>query len=178
MRNFLQNLLIFFALCLCGLCWFQWMRETGLRKDIQHLTDTVQDESQAITNLQGQVRSDEAEIQRLDTLKNELNATVKSNRTEISQLTRDLTKLRAENDRNLQQIALDKETISNANDNVKLANENIEKQKEILQTVITNRDEILLKYNKLASNYTKLADQWNAQQEELAKQATNKPSRK
>jgi len=178
MKNFLQNLLIFFALCLCGLCGFQWVRETDLRKNVQHLTDTVQDESQAITNLQGEVRTDEAEIRRLDALKNELNDTVKSNRAEISQLTRDLQKVRIENDRNLQQIELDKQTIQAANDNVRLANENIEKQKEILRTLVTNRDELLLKFNKLATNYSNLVDQWNKQQEELAKQATNKASKK
>ena len=56
MKNFLQNLLIFFALCLCGLVAFQWIRETDLRKDVQKLTDTVQDKREAIQNLEAAVK--------------------------------------------------------------------------------------------------------------------------
>src|SRR5213079_3181479 len=104
MKNFLQNLLIFFALCLCGLMIFQWVRETDLRKKVQELTDTVHDKSERIQSLEATVKRYEGEIQRLDTLKNELTATVKSNRLEIAGLTKAVEKLKAENDQNQQQL--------------------------------------------------------------------------
>ena len=72
MRTFLQNLLIFFALCLCGLIAFQWVRETDLQRDSQRLTDSIQDKLEAIQNLQVSVKRDELEIQRLDGLKTQL----------------------------------------------------------------------------------------------------------
>src|SRR5206468_3349044 len=70
-KNFLQNLLIFFALSLCALIAFQWVRETHLRATVQSLTDSVHDKTEAILNLQATVRRDEDEIKRLDGLKNQ-----------------------------------------------------------------------------------------------------------
>ncbi len=52
MKSFLQNLLIFFALALCALIAFQWVRETSLRRDLQKLTDVVHDKSERIQTLE------------------------------------------------------------------------------------------------------------------------------
>ena len=41
MKNFLQGLLIFFSMCLCGMIAFQWVRETRLRLDVQDLTNKI-----------------------------------------------------------------------------------------------------------------------------------------
>src|SRR5216684_1982134 len=106
MKNFLQSLLLFFALDLCALIAFQWVRETDLRKRVQALTDTIHDKCEAILNLQASVKRYEGEIQRLDGLKNELTATVKSNRLEIATLTKDLAKLTAENEKNQKQAEI------------------------------------------------------------------------
>ena len=38
--SFLTNLLVVFALGLCGLCTFQWLRETDTRQQTQTLLDT------------------------------------------------------------------------------------------------------------------------------------------
>ncbi len=178
MKNFLQNLLIFFALCLCGLIAFQWVRETELRTQVQKLTDEGQNKAEAIQNLQVQLRGDEQEIKRLDTLKNELNATVKSNRLDIARLNKDLDKANAENDRNLAQIDMYKQAIQTANDNIKKQNEDIKRQNEEMKKLAEDRNEIVKKFNKVAADYNELVNKWNAQQEELAKQATNKPAKK
>src|ERR1041385_3884689 len=88
MKNFLQNLLIFFALCLCALIAFQWVRETDLRKKVQELTNVIHDKSEAILNLEANVRSQRDEIQRLDTQRKQLSETVKSNDVQIANLSR------------------------------------------------------------------------------------------
>ena len=67
-KNFLQNLLIFFALALCALVAFQWVRETDLRKRLQTRSDAIHDRLEDIQRLQGDVTRDETEIQRLDAL--------------------------------------------------------------------------------------------------------------
>jgi septal ring factor EnvC (AmiA/AmiB activator) len=77
-KNFLQNLLLFLALCLCALITVQWVRETRLRKQVQDLTNTVHDKSEEIQSLHATIKRDEADIQRLDSLKNQLTAIVKS----------------------------------------------------------------------------------------------------
>jgi|ERR1051325_2743982 septal ring factor EnvC (AmiA/AmiB activator) len=178
MKNFLQNLLIFFALCLCGMMVFQWVRETRLNAQVQQLTDTVHEKSEAIQTLQTQVRRDEEEIKRLDTLKNELNSTIKSNRLDIARLTKDLDKAKFENDKNLQQIEVYKEAIQTANDNIKKQNEDIKRQNGEMKKLAEDRNEIVKKFNKTAADYNALVTKWNAQQEELAKAATNKPAKK
>lgn len=178
MKTFLQNLLMFFALCLCGLIAFQWVRETDLRKNVQQLTDTVHDKSEAIQSLQAKVRTDEAEITRLDAVKNDLTATVKSNRLEISRLNTDLEKLQRENEKDEATIKNYKEALDTANTNILQQNDTIKTLNDEYKKLADDRNEVVKKYNSMASNYNGLVGKWNKLQEDLAKQATNAASRK
>jgi chromosome segregation ATPase len=178
MKNFLQSLLIFFALCLCVLMVVQWVKETDLHKQVQALTDTIHDKSEAIQTLQVQLRRDEDEIKRLDGLKNELTATVKSNRLDIANLTKSLDKANFENDKNLKQIEVYKDAVKTANDSIMKQNEEIKKQNEEMKKLADDRNAIVQKFNDLAKQHSDLVDRWNKQQEELAKAATNTPAKK
>ena len=130
MKNFLQNLLIFFALCLCALIAFQWVRETDLRKNVQELTNKVQDQLEAIQNLNSTVKRDEAEIQRLDGVRIEQSNTIKTNQAQISTLTKDLEKATAEVEKDEHQIELYKDAVKKANETITRQNEQITKQNE------------------------------------------------
>lgn len=178
MKNFLQTLLIFFALCLCGLIAFQWVRETDLRKNVQKLTDTVHDKSEAIQTLQATVKRNEGEIQRLDTLKNQLTETVKSNNVEMARMAKELDKVTAENEKNVRQVEVYKEALETANASIKKQNEDIKKQNDELKTLAEERNQTVLKFNKLAKDFGDLADKWNKQQADLAKAATNAPPKR
>lgn len=175
MKNFLQNLLIFFALCLCGLVAFQWVRETDLRKNVQGLTDSIHDKMEAIQTLQAAVKRNEGEIQRLDALKNQLNATVKSNAVQITTLFKDLDK--STNELTSVRAAVEeyKKALQKANDNIVAQNESIKKQNDDLQVLMQERNNVVSNFNKVAKDYNDLAAKWNAQQEELARAATNTP---
>ena len=111
MKNFLQNLLIVFALGLCGLMAYQWVRETGLRKQIQELTDKLHDRDEAIQALQGTVKRTEAEIQRLDALRIDLNNTIKTNQAKIVELTKNLEKTQNDLEKEQQQVIVFKEAL-------------------------------------------------------------------
>lgn len=178
MRTFLQNLLIFLSLCLCGLVAFQWVRETDLRRDLQKLTDTIQDKKEAIQNLQVSVKRDEIEIQRLDGLRTQLTQVVKTNETQLAELTKDLTKATNSLERAEKQMANYKDAFEKANENVKTANSNIEAQKAEVTKLLEERNEIVKKLNKITTDYNDLATKWNTQQEDLAKAATNAPPKK
>ncbi len=178
MKSFLQNLLIFFALSLCGLISYQWVRETDLRKNVQHLTDTVHDKMENIQNLQASITRDEGEIKRLDGLRISLTDTVKSNEVHISTLVRTLDKTTNELVRANMQVDAYKEAIARANDAIKTQNENIKKQNEDMAKLSEERNEVVKKFNKMAADYNDLANKWNKQQEELAKMATNSPAKK
>jgi uncharacterized coiled-coil DUF342 family protein len=173
MKLFLQNLLIFFALCLCGLISFQWVRETDLRKQVQGLTNTVQDKKEAIQNLESELKRDLGEIQRLDGLKNQLTSQVKSNLLEISGLNKDLDRTTNELERVRLQLDTFKEALSTANENIRKQNDDIKKQNEEMAKMAEDRNEVVKKFNKMAADYNDLATKWNQQQEELRKANTN-----
>jgi len=177
MRTFLQNLLIVFALALCALISFQWVRETDLRKQLQTLTDKVHDRDQNLLQMQASIRQDESEIQRLDGINKQLSQTLKSNDVQIATLAKDLEKTTKEAEHYQQQSAAYKEAIETANANVKTANERIQTQNQEIQKIASERNDLAKKFNTLAEEHNDLVTKWNKQQEELARQATNKPSK-
>jgi chromosome segregation ATPase len=175
MKAFLQNLLIFFALSLCAMISYQWVRETDLRKQVQVLTDTVHDKLENIQGLQSNVKHDEAEIVRLDGLKTALSQTVKSNDLQISALVRSIEKTTNDVERAEKQMEVYKGALETANENIKKQNDDIKTQNEEMAKLAADRNEVVKKFNKMASDYNDLAAKWNKQQEELAKAATNAP---
>jgi uncharacterized coiled-coil DUF342 family protein len=178
MKAFLQNLLIFFALALCALISFQWVREADTNKRVQSLTDTVHDKMENIQNLQTSIKRDESEIQRLDGIKNQLTLTVKSNDFQISALIKGLEKATNEVERTQHQMEAYKDALQAANESIKKQNEEVKKQNEEMAKMAEDRNEVVKKFNKMAADYNDLAAKWNKQQEELAKAATNAPAKK
>jgi chromosome segregation ATPase len=178
MKVFLQNLLILFALSLCALITFQWVRETDLRRNVQKLTDTVHDKLEAIQNLQSAVQRDEKEIQRLDGLKTELTQLVKSNAVEILGLYKDLEKGTNELERVRSQLDGYKDAMKRANENLQKQNEDIKRQNEEMAKLAEDRNDVVKKLNKMAADYNDLAAKWNKQQEDLLKASTNSPAPK
>jgi len=178
MKSFLQNLLIFFALSLCALISFQWVRETDLNKKMQTLADSVHEKLETIQNLQSAVKHDESEIVRLDGLKTALAQTIKSNDAQVSVLVRAVEKATNEVDRADRQLEVYKGALETANENIKKQNDEIKTQNEEMSKLAADRNEVVKKFNKMAADYNDLAAKWNKQQEELAKQATNSPAKK
>jgi chromosome segregation ATPase len=175
MKNFLQNLLIGFALALCVLVAFQWHREAKLRQQLQTLTDDIQKQREAVLALDGAVKRGEAEILRLDGLKNQLNDVVKTNKAEITKLKADLQKNDAEFDRMTKQIDVYKTALETANESIKKQNESITTQNEEMKKLATERNEVVVKFNKMAEEYNDLVKKWNEQQEQLNKGTAPKP---
>jgi len=93
MQKFLSNLLIFFALSLCALCVFQWVRESRLRSEVAELHHSVFLKLDAIQNLETQVKQIKEEVQRLENLRAELSGIIKTNKEEIQNLTKYSEKL-------------------------------------------------------------------------------------
>jgi chromosome segregation ATPase len=161
MKAFLQNLLIFFSLCLCGLIAFQWIRETKMHQVLQKDADEIHDKGETIQHLQQTVKRDEAEIQRLDTLQKQLTETVKSNNVEIAQLSRDLKKMEAENDKNLKQEEAYKEAYKIANDNVLKANEDIKTLNADVRKLMLQQNGLITNLNGMTKMINSMATDWS-----------------
>lgn len=178
MKAFLQNLLIFFALSLCALISFQWVRETDLNKKMQTLTDTMHDKLERIQNLESAVKHDETEIVRLDGLRTALAQTLKSNDTQISLLIRAVERATNDVDRASHQIEVYKGALETANQNIKKQNDEIKTQNDEMTRLAADRNEVVKKLNKTTADYNDLAAKWNQQQEELTKASSNTPAKK
>src|SRR3989454_3828835 len=171
MQKFLSNLLIFFAVSLCALCVFQWVRESRLRSEVAELQHTVYLKLDAIQNLEFQLKQTKEEVLRLDNLRVELSGIIKTNREEIQSLTKYSEKLEKEIEANKAQIAVYKEAIDKANENIKRQNEDIKKQNEEMKQLATDRNATVEKYNKVVEQYNDLVKQYEKLQEEAAKGA-------
>jgi len=171
MQKFLSNLLIFFALSLCALCVFQWVRESRLRSEVAELHHSVFLKLDAIQNLETQLKQTKEEVLRLDSLRVELSGMVKTNKEEILNLTKYSDKLEKEIEADKAQIAIYKEAVEKANENIKRQNEDIKKQNEQMKQLASDRNATVEKYNKLVEQYNDLVKQFEKFQEDAAKAA-------
>jgi len=171
MQKFLSNLLIFFALCLCALCAFQWIRESRLRSEIEDLHHTVYLHLNAIQNLEVQLKQAKEDITRLENLRAELSGIIKTNKEEIQSLTRYSEKLEKEIETQKAQIAVYKDAVDKANQSIKRQNEDIKTQNEQLKQLVADRNATVEKYNKVVEQYNDLVKQYEQLQAEAAKAA-------
>lgn len=178
MKNPLQVLLIFLSFCLCAFIAFQWHREANLRIEIQTLNDTIHEKMENIQNKEGMLKRSDEEIKRLDGLKTELTATVKSNRTDIARLMKDVEKSDQEVEKGLKQIEVYKDALSRANSSIQRQNEDVKKQNEDMKKLASDHTELVLKHNKLVAEFNDLAQKWNDAQAAAAAAATNAAAKK
>ena len=174
MKNPLQNLLIAFALCLCALIAFQWHREAALREQIQKITNTGQDHLENIRGLQSTLKNSDEEIKRLDALKTDLAATVKTNQTQIAALMKAVEKSDGEVEKERKQVESYKTTLEAQNLKILEQNKGVEKLKEAFQSMVAQRNDAVSNYNKLAKDYSDLVQKWNDAQAAAASNAAAK----
>lgn len=170
MRNFLQNLLILFALLLCALVAVQWVRETSLRGVIQALTNSVQIKSEELMKAQATAHRHEEEIQRLDGLRAQLSAMVATNKDEVARLAKTLEKKTRELDHATEQMGVYTDALARDH-------ENLVKQNGII-SMLTNEVALLVDAHNLAitnldlatGRISELAGKWSRMGEELQRQ--------
>src|SRR5262245_27403041 len=166
MQKFLSNLLIFFAISLCALCAFQWVRESHLRKEIADLQHTVYQKLEAIQHLEDQLKQTKEDVTRLDSLRVELSGIIKTNKEEIQTLRSYSEKLEKEIDAGKAQTAIYKEAVDKANESIKRQNEDIKRQNEEMKKLAADRNSTVEKYNKLVEQYNDLVKQFEKFQED------------
>src|SRR6266478_5036524 len=169
MKNFLQNLLIFLALCLCALIAFQWVRETDLRKQIQKLTDTVHDKSQDILNLQATVRHQQSDIQNLTSIRDQFAAIIKTNEADIARMTKELDKADRENRRLSVELENYKVAFTNEYEQVKRGNAEIKELGESIKTLAFERSLAVSNLNNMGKVISDVALKWSRMGEDIQK---------
>ena len=171
MKTFLPNLLIFFAMVLCGLCGYQWKREATLRQDIQGLHSKVFDKETTIAQTENRLKKSDAEVQRLEEKGKELTATIATNKQEIVMLKRGVAKLENELEAAKLQVDAYKQAVEKQNQSITQQNEVIKEQNATMKTLSEEHNGMVAKYNDLAKKYNETVTEYNKLGEDYKKLA-------
>jgi chromosome segregation ATPase len=163
MKSFLVNLLVVLSLILCSFNAYQWFREAKLHGQIQGLGADIFKKSGEIQNLQQTVQVHQEEIKRLENIRENFNALVKSNRLIINTLEEQTEKLR--HDVQIQtakaaQVDQYKTAYEKANEGIVKANEVIQQQNERMKGLAEERNQFVERSNKLTLDYKSLAEDY------------------
>jgi chromosome segregation ATPase len=170
MKDFQQNLLLGLAAGLCALCAYQWHSQATERTEFNQLNDLASQQRVAIQDDTNQINDLQHQVSQMDTSISELRRTVGSNDDTIRALRRDLNNLNSQNDELSNQavqyqaaVALLQEKlkdaytgISNQNDAIKLLTQQRDDFVKKYNDEVTDRNNIVDKYNDLAAQYQKL----------------------
>jgi chromosome segregation ATPase len=166
MKNFQQNLLVALAVCLCGLCAYQWYSQTVQRTEVQKLNQLVYDQSAAIRDDTNSIATLNHQISQMDADLSRLRNQAKTNAETMSAQKRELARLQTANEAFTNDIAQYKNAVGTLTNKLTEAYAGIEKQNAALKNLATQRDEFVQKYNdevkdrnNIVSNYNALAAQ-------------------
>lgn len=168
MKNPLQSLLIGLAICLCGLCTWQWYSQVLLRNDLTRLAQTAYDQSVAIRGYTNSIATMEQQIATLDASLTELRDLAKSN-------TATLARLRQESS-SFSNAAVRYKDL--AEENTKQANDVIHRQQDTIQRLISERDAFVKQLNESIQDRNGIVTQYNAlvkRVQEMQSGQTNPP---
>ncbi len=154
MKNHLQTLLIFLALCLCGLTAYQWLREARVRQDITAVTQVNYDQSLAIQNYTNTINRQDLQIAQIDKRLTEARDVIASNSMTIISL------IQATN-----HLGMALEAYSNGvvmlQAQVKQARESIKQANETIKAAVGERDEWVKRANEAVKDRNETVKQYN-----------------
>ncbi len=172
MKNFQQNLLVILAICLCGLCAYQWYAQTLQRTEVQKLNDLVYLKSIAIRDDTNSIATLNHQISEMDAGLTGLKNAVKSNAEILSGQKIEITRLNTMNDSLTNTVAQYQDAVGTLTNKLAEAYAGIEKQNTAMKTLVAERNDLVQKYNdevidrnNVVSNYNALAAQVKKLQE-------------
>ena len=167
MKHFQQNLLIVLALGLCGLCAWQWYAQTVQRTTIGQLNQMVYDRNASIQNYTNSITTLNGQVAEMDGRISGLAATVATNEQVMTSQKAQITQLQFNNDDYTNEIAQYKVAVDALESRLKDANENIDKQNVAITNLLSQRNDLVIRYDELATNRNDIVAKYN----QLVKQA-------
>ena len=147
MKNFQQNLLVAVAICLCGLCAYQWYYQTLQRSQVQTLNQLVYQKSVAVRDATNSIATLNHQVAEMDAHLTELRGTVKTNEVIILDQKEQLTRLQTANGALTNKIAQYKDAVGTLTNRLAEAYAGVEKQNAALKELTSQRNEFVKKYN-------------------------------
>jgi hypothetical protein len=133
------TVLIVLALGLCGLCAFQWVRETKLRVRVDELQAERQKLNDEKASVEAQGRRFQEEIQRVERERAELFKTTQTNNEALVKARAELAKASLEGERFRKTADAYKEGFDKANESIRQQNEGLLKMKADITKVLAER---------------------------------------
>jgi chromosome segregation ATPase len=172
MKNFQQNLLILLAICLCGLCAYQWYYQTVQRNEVAKLSRVAYDESVSIRDNTNSIATLNHQISLMDSNLSELRSAAETNAETIAVQKRELGRLQIISEELTNELTQYKDAVGTLTNKLAEAYAGIGKQNLALKELAAQRDEFVQKYNdevkdrnNVVSNYNALAAQVKKLQE-------------
>lgn len=166
MKNFQQNLFVFLAVCLCGLCAYQWYSQTVQRSEVQKLNQLEYDKSVAIRDYTNSIATLSHQVFLMDSNLAVLRDDSKRNAETMIEQRRELARLATVNEGLSNGITQYKDAVGILTNKLAEAYAGVEKQNAALKELAAQRDEFVQKYNdevkdrnSIVSNYNALAAQ-------------------
>jgi len=158
MKNFQVNLLIVLALALCGLCAWQWYEQTVQRDAIETQNRLVYDRNAAIQGYTNSLATLNHQVAQMDSRLTEIKAQAATNEQIVIAQKADIVTLQFANLNLTNEITLEAK--------LKEAYAGIDKQNGAITNLITQRNDLLQKYNDEVKDRNDVVAKYN----ELAKQ--------
>ena len=162
MKNFQQNLLIVLALALCVMCAWQWYEQTVQRTTIQALNQMVYDRNATIQGNTNSIATLNSKVDDLDTRVAGLKATVASNEQVMVSQKAQITLLQFDHENDTNEIAQYKVAVDTLESKLKDAYAGIDKQNVTITNLLSEREDLVQKYDELATNRNDIVLKYNA----------------
>ena len=173
MKNFHQNLLIFLASCLCGLCAWQWYGQTVQRRAIENLNQIVYEKAQAIQSHTNSISTMDRQIAQMDARIAELKESIKTNEQFSITQRREIARLQAGNQSLTNQVGEFKVAVDGLETKLKEAYDGVKRQNDTIKELIAQRDEFVQKFNNTVKDRNDIVAKYNELAERFQKLATN-----
>jgi chromosome segregation ATPase len=161
MKNFQQNLLIILALALCGLCAFQWHGQTVQRGEITTMNGIVFQKNVAIQDATNSLATLNHQMEQMDARLTEIKAAAATNAQRIVKQKTEIEQLRFTNAALTNEIAQYKSAVDTMTAKLKDAYAGIEKQNGIITSLVSQRDDLVKKYNDSVKDRNDVVTRYN-----------------
>ena len=180
MKNLQQNLLLFLAVCLCGLCVFQWHGQTLQRRQLERLSQEVFEKTTAIRDYTNSIATVNQQVARMDERITTLKNAAKTNAAFIQLQQETITRIEAANralDNDMagltNRVAQYQKAVETLQGKLKEAYAGIEKQNAALKELTTQRDELVTKYNEGIKDRNEVVNKYNDLVRQVEKNQTS-----
>jgi chromosome segregation ATPase len=171
MKNFQQNLLIVLALALCGLCAWQWHEQTVQRDEITTLNGIFFQKNSDIQNDTNAIAVLNHQIEQMDARITEIKAAAATNAQLVAEQKRAISKLEFSNLNLTNEIAQYKQAVGALTGKLKDAYAGIEKQNETITNLVSQRDEVVKKFNDAVKDRNEVVAKYNDLVNQVQKQS-------